>query len=178
MGIFIELLIKMELAIKLSAAKRKGWVGSVATEIAFMQEKNFPSLNMKILEANGIKYLPDLKRIGSRKVQWDNQYDSVEVFKRKGGDCNSLNRVIQVYWNTQGMNAYLITYVAKDFKLNHTTCVVKTLEGYIPMDYGYRGPACKSLKLAIDVIAAKYKTSIVDYAIQDINWNFVSQKKV
>jgi hypothetical protein len=179
-----SILIKAEISAKLEYAKAKGMVGKVEDEIAFIKDYVYKNefdhlrhFNSSELDKLGVKYLQDKLKTGKNPIQWDWQYDAIKTIKRGGGDCNSLNRVIQVYRHTLGEQAFLVTYVCVNPMANHTTCIIKTIDGYIDCDYGYfKGyskdkPAFKSLKGAIDAIAQK--DIVLSYVAQDINWKFV-----
>jgi hypothetical protein len=167
------IIIKAEISLKLKAAKKKGYVGPVSKEIDFIKGKNFLILNSVVLDKLGVKYLRDLKKVGKKYLQWDYQFDSIRAFERGGGDCNTINRIIQVHNHVKGTPSFLVTYVTAKLVDNHTTCILKTKDGYVPCDYGYYNPntAFKTMKEAVYCVAGD--SLVLMYAVQDINWNFV-----
>jgi len=168
-----EAALKAAIDVKMAEARVTGRVGEVSREVDYMRRKGIQELNMRVLERNRVFYIPDT--IGRKKpVQWDYQYDSIALFQRGGGDCNSINRAIQVNRHVQGTEAFLVTYVAKDFKKNHTTCITKARGQYWDCDYGYnRGGPFDTMHDAVQFTASLYKTRALYYVVQDITWRWV-----
>jgi len=125
----------------------------------------------------GAKYKKDRKSTILGDIQWDYQYDVVTVFEKGGGDCNSLNRIFQVWQYMNGNTAYLVTFTCTHAKNNHTTCIYKQDGKYYTCDYG--GPPSNPRNSIVDCITAVAgvngidRKHIISYAVQDINWKII-----
>lgn len=169
-------ILKHEIELKIAEGRRTDKIGDVQDELDFIHSKRLRDLNMGILRDIGLEYIPD-RTGGKRPIQLDYQYDSVSAFHRGGGDCNTLNRIIQVHRYTQGYPSYLVTYVGKRFIDNHATCVIQTKDGFMDCDYGYSsGKTFATLTEAVNFVAGKYKTRAIFFVVQDITWQFVEVK--
>jgi len=162
-------LLYIWIKIKLYYGILRGYIGLLKKELQFVAD-NVPNPELDYLRKIGISYRADM--LGN--IKWDCQFDSVEVFKRGGADCNSLNRIVQVYYHLRGFKAYLVTTIADPFKLSHGTCILKNKDGlFYTADYGYIGSKIyPSAERAIQAVATEYKVKkIRAFIIQDINWN-------
>jgi len=170
----IEDLMKQYINRKLLVGRSNGWIKSVDKETEFIKKIGLMACDLKSLEDRGVKYIPDTKEIGTFDIQWDYQYDSVTTFTKNGGYCNSINRISQVYSHNQGKVSYLVTYISKDPTKNHTTCIYQDRDTghFYDYDYGVEGYGHESLKACVDTIAEKYKTEVLHYIVQDIDWSF------
>jgi hypothetical protein len=165
----VKNLLIIWLKLKCWFSRRMGWIGDIHCETSFVA-CNFPGIpDMEAMDKKGIVYKPD-------RLFWlipfDWQFDSVTVQKKGGGDCNSLNRIVQVACHLSGMEAYLVTYIAKPFSKSHGTCIARDRKtGYWwLMDYGIRQLRSDSLEDCARKCAEIYASKMVCFVAQDINW--------
>ena len=173
----IEDLMETYITNKITIARAHGWIGPSIKEIDFLNRNGLMACDLKSLESLGVTYKPDrLEILGAAdlRIQWDHQFDTITTFKKNGGDCNSLNRIAQVYSCMMGHKSYLVTYTSIDPNKNHTTCIYQNMETglYYDYDYGVEGTAHDDLKSCVSTIAEKYKTEVLAYVVQDMNWLF------
>ena len=184
-------LLKFWIYLKIKYAKKQGWIRGSLFEKVFLKNK-------QVEDVYNLRYIPD--RLG--KLLWDYQYDAIETFKRGGGDCNSINRVWQIWTaiNKHTDNVFLVTFLHKSFdkksynkylskqkikpsiltwilnKLGvlsaHTGCVFYDNKNYYVMDYGQTIKADNYLD-AVKKLANKYRCQLKCYIAQDLNFNFV-----
>ena len=110
-----------------------------------------------------IKYKHDLL---FNLIPWDYQFNSEQLIKRGGGDCNSLHRLLQVIYYLKGKDSYLLHMFFTPFK-GHTTCLIID-EEYTIVDYDSKitGP---TLKNVINQISEIYEK--VNYCyLETIDW--------
>ena len=172
----VEDLMKKYITSKILFAKSKGWIGPLRKEISFLNSIGLLSCDTKTLSERDVVYKPDVLSVGKFSIPWDYQFDTATTFIRNGGDCNSLNRVCQVFKYMETGAAYLVTYVAHDPKKNHTTCIYysKVNNKWFGFDYGKETKGFDTFKETLDQIAGKYKVDVLNYVAQDINWEFVN----
>lgn len=107
---------------------------------------------------------------------WDWQKDSVNTIMR-GGDCNSLHRVLQVWLFGRGYDSYLFSFLAKPFKMSHSFVVYKKNNIWFMNDYGCEVFIGKRIKENLFVIneylGRVYKSKIVEFVMQDIRFRVV-----
>lgn len=161
-------ILSLWITIKCFYSKIVGWIGKLDKEIECISKLDLKTCNYSELNKIGIVYKRDLLN----NKQWDFQFDSVEVIKRKGGDCNSLNRVVQVYYHMQDFKTYLVTYIAKPFKMSHSTCIGIKNGKYYCLDYGYI-LEMKNLKECFLYLENIYHCKMIGFVIQDINWKII-----
>ena len=112
-----------------------------------------------------IKYIHD--RI-FKIIPWDYQFNSEQVVKRGGADCNSLHRILQCIGHLKGYEAYLCHMFWSPFK-GHTTCVLKKGESYTVLDYDTM-LAGNNLKELLDETLYLYGKKLKFYYMETIDW--------
>jgi hypothetical protein len=159
--------------LKCFTARLLWWIGDVDKEKDFIKSA-FPGIpTLADMEAQKIRYIPD-RVFGF--IPWDYQFDSRMTFYRGGGDCNSLHRIIQVAAHNAGLEAYLVTYLAKPFILSHTTCIIREGRDWWVLDYGEKTLKSATIGEAISKCAEKYGSRLAApgaWVIQDINWHIL-----
>ena len=106
----MRLLLKIWIKLKCEYARRVGWIHSLKTEMAFICDKTADDLKSLKYKQDKLGFFP-----------WDYQRDSITTFNI-GGDCNSINRCWQAWYECQGIDGYLVTFLHKplskpDFKI-------------------------------------------------------------
>ncbi len=113
MKIFNRLVLRVWLSLKWFLSSVCGYRKyKVAEEIDFVQRSN---INISELDYSRDGLYRDDKLFG---LQFDWQKDTITTFI-KGGDCNSLHRIIQVALHNRGQTSYLVTLWTKPFKNSH-----------------------------------------------------------
>lgn len=161
-------LLKLWVKIKCWIGKKFGWIKLVHTERTFVQFK-FPDKvpTAYDLKVCGVNYKPD-------RLLWiipfDWQFDSVTTWKRGGGDCNSLNRIIQVALVNRDIQAWLVTYIAKPFSMSHGTVLTFENGKWYSYDYGNKSQPHNTQESALQEVASKYNSEVRCYVMQDVTW--------
>lgn len=186
----VEKLLQTEIRLKNWWAKKRGWISETGKEVDFVYEtfgngyiKPFETLKHKF----HLKYLQD-KLWGF--LPWDRQFDSIELMKRKSGDCNSINRLIQImahiYYRIE--TVYLVHYIAKplhakhwwywlmpwywlyhQIAMSHGTCIMLKDGKWYSYDYGYKSRAFDTIEACISHLAYhKYNSIASVYVRQDL----------
>ena len=120
----------------------------------------------------GITYEADLL-FGT--IPWDFQWSTDQLAKRKTGDCNTINRMIQMAAITKGHVAYLVSYWPKSGLQNgHATIIIQTPEGkWSPCDYGdLEELNFNTPEEAVSHIAKQYDDEVICFVAQDWKWKF------
>lgn len=172
--------MKLYIWLKTIINKILGNISPLKKELSFMSEI-FPEISMKILKEKGVTYKPDLlfnshsEKTGADivKIQWDWQYSADVMFKKGGGDCNSIMRAFQVYWYLKGYNSYLVTIICDDITKCHATCIIEKDKKYWLVDYDDR-IECDSYAGCINHVQKKYGMhEIKSLTAQNISWKVV-----
>jgi len=169
----LKIILTIWVWLKCFVSRLLWWIGDVEKEKEFVKI-TFPNIpTMADFETKNIRYIPD-RVFGI--IPWDYQFDSRITFYRGGGDCNSLHRIIQVAAYNAGMEAYLVTYLAKPFLLSHTTCIIREGRDWWVLDYGEKKLKSSTLGEAVSKCAELYNSRLMapgTWVVQDINWHFV-----
>ncbi len=182
MKVFSRLSLRLWLPIKLVLSGLFDYRRyKVEEEINFMERS---SLNPHKIDWSRKGLYRDDKLFG--KTQFDWQLDAINLFVR-GGDCNSIHRLWQVWYHIQGYTAYLITLKTKPFKNSHSFVVFqKPLDNgaikWFMSDYGDEIELDSSFNVALTKLKEIYPKLDKSYtkgvqikamALQDINFKVI-----
>jgi len=117
------------------------------------------------------------------KIPFDWQLDAVTCWV-KGGDCNSLHRIAQVYFyclqsgdNIKSFHSLLVTFITKPFIKSHAFVLRDRGDAWYWFDYGIERPLDENLDIAINKLKVDYEiqkgVKILAYALQDINYKVI-----
>jgi hypothetical protein len=166
--------------IRLELGKELGYISDFHIELDFMKQKFGTEIISwgRMQKEQNVKYKADLL---FGRIQWDWQYSADKTIQTGGADCNSINRIYQMFLTINSIETFLVTYWVNkpNFNLSHTTVIGKENGKYFDFDYGIRTNNCVSEKW-IDVvleIASRYKVEEISaITVQDIFWNIIKME--
>lgn len=141
-------------------------ISPLKDEIAFVKDNfsHYKYIWQGFLE-KGLSYKQDL--LFGKQFDW--QYSSDILFKKGGGDCNSIHRLFQMYFWLKNYDSYLVTIITDNIKKNHTTCICKKDNYYYLFDYDlqFYGTFIE----CIEELKKRHNIKkVLSITCQDINW--------
>jgi hypothetical protein len=183
-------LLELEVTLRCWWGQVRKWIHEYSEEVRFIEkELHLYLMILENLKTSGITYVQD-KLLGF--IPWDRQYDCITLFAKKAGDCNSINRFVQMVLHVYGLKTYLVTYVAKYqrtvpwwkwfiplyifyyfIEASHTTVVIKDYGYFYTYDYGKKDHKSLTITRCVKKLADQYKSVPFCFVVQDIRWNIV-----
>jgi hypothetical protein len=163
----IKQLLKLWVRLKCWYAKCRGWIGCLQAEKYYI-DRYIDDIDVALSK---IKYTQD--KISN--VQWDHQYDAKYVWQKKKGDCNSIHRLVQIYYFQKGYWAWLCTYIAKPFKKSHSFVIIKENGKYFGINYSDITRKRRTAREVVRDIARLYDSKAIAYCYQDEHWRLYNE---